>query len=254
MKLPSFRKLSPEALHAQLQAIIQTLPPGLNRKHPNGNVGGALLREELQWLGRARALVEETGHGLAMNTATGMRGQYPDYFAQQVLQILYQAIAVAELELPATPTDAFIPAGNALDALKAVERIISSAQSSLLIVDPYLDGKILTEFAEFAPSGTSIHLLTDESGVKATLHPAARAWKKQHETDRQLQVRHAKARSLHDRMIAIDQSQVWTVGQSFNALAARSPTSFVQVDAETAQLKLQTYTEIWSVSQALDLD
>jgi len=40
-------------------------------------------------------------------------------------------------------------------------------------------------------------------------------------------------RSLHDRSISIDGLQIWTVGQSFNALAARVPTSFNKSDEDT---------------------
>jgi hypothetical protein len=49
--------------------------------------------------------------------------------------------------MPAPFEGAFIPAGNTFDAMTAVTKIFARAKAELLIVDPYLDEKILTEFA-----------------------------------------------------------------------------------------------------------
>jgi hypothetical protein len=48
-------------------------------------------------------------------------------------------------------------------------------------------------------------------------------------------------------MLAHADTLVWTIGQSFNALAVRAPTSFVRSDPETAALKVRAYGEdIWN--------
>jgi hypothetical protein len=46
----------------------------------------------------------------------------------------------------------------------------------------------------------------------------------------------------------IDRTHVWTLGQSFNALAARAPTSFNKTDADTAALKLTAFEDIWKAA------
>ena len=151
-------------------------------------------------------------------------------------------------ELPTPKTGAFIPAGNTFDAFKAVQRVFEGAKADILIVDPYLDEKILTEFALLAPSGVPLRLLTDSGLHKQSLIPAITHFKKQYGNNRPVEARGAPARSLHDRLVAIDRQRIWTVGQSFNALATRAPTSFVEVDQETAALKMEAYEAIWAVA------
>ena len=145
-------------------------------------------------------------------------------------------------------TGAFIPAGNTFDAFKAVRRVFEEAKADILIVDPYLDEKILIDFALLAPSGVPLRLLTDSGSHSPSLIPAITHFRKQYGNHRPVEARAAPARSLHDRMVAIDRRRIWTVGQSFNALATRAPTSFVEVDQETAVLKMAAYEAIWATA------
>mgnify|MGYP001290746529 CR=1 FL=1 len=55
----------------------------------------------------------------------------------------------------------------------------------------------------------------------------------------------ALARTLHDRLIAVDDSIVWVLTQSLNAFATRSPASIVRVDDQTAALKIAAYADVW---------
>jgi hypothetical protein len=127
-----------------------------------------------------------------------------------------------------------------------VAKIFALARAELLIVDPYLDEKILTEFASLASARVTLKLLCDAAGYKETLTPALKKWVQQYGAMRPVEVKIAPARTLHDRLVAVDRTLVWTVGQSFNALAARAPTSFVKSDPETTTLKIRAYEEIWN--------
>jgi hypothetical protein len=149
---------------------------------------------------------------------------------------------------PTTKTGSFIPAGNTFDAFKAVQRVFEGAKTDILIVDPYLDEKFLTKFALLAPSGVPLRLLTDSGSHRPSLIPAITHFKNQYGNNRPIEARGAPARSLHDRMVAIDCRHIWTVGQSFNALATRAPTSFVEVDQETAAPKMAAYEAIWATA------
>jgi len=60
---------------------------------------------------------------------------------------LYKAIAIAELDAPAGAQGAFIPVGNAFEAYSAIAKVLRSAASDVLIVDPYMDDSVLTDFA-----------------------------------------------------------------------------------------------------------
>jgi hypothetical protein len=246
-----FRKTEPAALYAQLGRLIESMPDLKKQLPIKGDHYIPLGPTELMWVARAEALVTEA-MGIVgeteFKTINQHFGQYRAWWAVEIPKILYRALARVEMELPAPSTGAFIPAGNAFDALKAVQRIFSLAKADVLVVDPYLDDKILTEFAPFVPENLPIRLLADASGMKATLPPSLRHWKKQYGSNRPVVARLAPARGLHDRLIIVDSGRVWTVGQSFRDLAVRAPTSFVETDAETAALKIAAYRAIWEAA------
>jgi len=162
--------------------------------------------------------------------------------------ILYRQLAKAEMNAPADAQGSFIPAGNAFDAIVAVAKVLQQATSSVLIVDPYMDEKALFEFALLAAENISIQLLSDQQSSKPSLKPAFERWKQQYKTTRHLEVRLAKAKTLHDRLIIVDTSTIWILTQSLNALAARSPASIVRVEQEAASVKLDAYRAIWDDS------
>jgi hypothetical protein len=171
--------------------------------------------------------------------------------AQGLAVTVHRALAKAELKAPAAAQGSFIPAGNAFDALSAIGKILGRATRDVLIVDPYMDEKALTDFALLAPERVQIRLLSDLNSVKPTLHPAAARWVAQYGTSRPLEARLAPARTLHDRLIAIDGAVVWVLTQSLNAFATRSPASIVRVDDETAELKIPAYQAMWGSATPL---
>jgi hypothetical protein len=246
------RRMESNALYAQLGRLItdvpnfKALPPGT----PPGHIP-PLTPDQMLWIGRAEALISEVFGATGKVEFTHIRQnleKHRPWAQDEIMKHLYRALAAVEMELPTPATGAFIPAGNTFDALKAVQRVFEGAKADILIVDPYLDEKILTEFALLAPSGILLRLLTDGSSYKPSLIPAMTSFKKQYGNARPLEARVAPAKSLHDRMVAIDARRIWTVGQSFNALATRAPTSFVEVDQETAALKMVAYKGIWQTA------
>ena len=217
---------------------------------------GDLPASTRQWLGRAYALVNETGQyadGYSLDHHT-KNLENPDWRKATVgpiTNILYRALGIAELKAPAAVQGAFIPAGNAFDALTAVGKVLQTATRDVLIVDPYMDVKTLTDFAVLAPEGVEIRLLADQKEHKPTLKPAVDRWIEQHGASRPLSAKLGAARSLHDRLIAVDHSQVWVLTQSLNGFAARSPATIVRTDADTATLKIAAYEEMWAKATAL---
>jgi hypothetical protein len=234
--------MDPEALYVQLGRLIEAMPNLTLRPQPLATT---------QWLARAFALASkaDASDAAAIKKSMGELGsQYEEVrqaYAQHVIQALYRSLAMAELAAPATAQGSFIPAGNAFDALAAVGKVLLSATNALLIVDPYMDEKALTDFAVLAAEKVSLSLLADRKTVKPGLKPAAAAWIKQHCAQRPLEVRLAPAGTLHDRLIIVDAKEVWVLTQSFNAFAARAPATIVRTDNETAALKVAAYDAIW---------
>jgi hypothetical protein len=206
--------------------------------------------ETLKWLGQLDAVVsamKRTGDGITLSVATDslVRSNGRDG-AGEIRAVLYRALAAAELGAPASEQGAFIASGNELDAYAAISKVLALAKGDLLIVDPYMDGKALTDFFPSAAEGVRLRVLTDEATVKETLAPATDRWKAQFEAKRPLEVRFAPGRSLHDRLIMVDEGEVWSLTQSLKDFANRAHGSLLKADPETAALKLSAYGRLWN--------
>ena len=235
-----------QSLYMQLGRLVETMP--------DLEAQGAIPVATHEWLARAYNLV---GHVDGFDA--GALGKHTEYLAVErnrtphaIRVIVYRALAVAELNAPIAARGAFIPAGNVFDAMVAVGKVLATAKRDLLIIDPYMDEKALSDFAPLAPKGVKIRLLADQHDHKKTLGPASRRWGTQHTAaDRPLEARLAPARSLHDRVILVDGKEAFVLTQSLNAFAARAPASIVRADDETAALKVAAYEAIWNLANPL---
>ena len=132
----------------------------------------------------------------------------------------------------------------------AALRVAPVRVDGVLMIDPYADEKLVSEYALLAPDSVAVRILTDAADYKPTLKPAADRWIKQWPA-RPLAVRLAPDRTLHDRMIVIDGVVVWSLGQSFNRLAERAHTSLTKMDSETAERKISVYSAAWDSATPL---
>jgi hypothetical protein len=135
--------------------------------------------------------------------------------------------------------------------MAAIGKVLQTATRDVLIVDPYMDEKALTDFAPLTQETVAIRLLADQHSHKPTLRPAQQRWTSQYVASRPLSVRLALARVLHDRLIIVDEAQTWVLTQSLNAFAARSPAAVVRADDETSTLKQDAYSVIWDAATPL---
>jgi hypothetical protein len=239
-----------EALR-RIRALVQTEPDW-----PAVQSVGVNSPETLKWLGELHALLSSmklTGELVALKVASGMLVRYPGLStsAADVRALLYRVLAEAELKAPASEQGTFIAAGNELDAYAAVSKVLASAKSTVLVVDPYMDGKALTDFLPSSAEGVFISILSDQATLKPTLGPAAERWTDQFGDARPLQVRLAPARTLHDRLILVDGDKIWSLSQSLKDFANRAHGSILKVDPETAALKIAAYMDIWDSATAL---
>lgn len=211
--------------------------------------------ETLSWLGRLATLVhgygdpiDSAGLRVAIDSLPTMRQEHS---VNKIMVILYRTLAKAEMNAPVSARGSFVPAANSFDALAAISKILSSAEKSVRIIDPYLDEKILTVYAAMAVEGVLVELLADSASVKASLKPAVDAWIQQYGANRPLEARVAAAKLLHDRLIIVDEETVWDLSQSVKDFAARSPASISKAEAELAALKIASYDAIWQDAAAL---
>ncbi len=237
--------MDPETLYRQLGRLIETAP--------NFNFMGDLAAEHLQWIGRANVLIKASGDislQAEFSIASGaMSGPRRGEATKKAMMVLYKVLADAELRAPAGAQGAFIPVGNSFDAFAALTKVLSAATRDILIVDPYLDETVLTDFSGAVPVGVGLRLLADQASAKESLKPAATRWVSQHPT-KSLEVRLAAPRMLHDRVILIDGTAAWTLTQSIKDFAKRSPAEIVRAE-DTASLKNAAYEDIWKNSSVI---
>src|SRR5262245_4050959 len=239
--------LTPEALYMRLGQLVASMPNF-----------DSLTDETWRWLGNAVALVEAMGNmadTATLSVAVQMRGHLNNTLSldaqQKIKAIVYSALARAELKAPASAQGTFIPAGNVHDAYLAVSNVLGEAITDVLIVDAYADEKLTTDYALLTPKGVTIRLLTDATKHKATLKPANERWQQQYGPKRPLEVRISPTGVLHDRLIVVDGKTAWTLCQSFNDLAVKSPTTIIRTPADVATDKISAYEVLWQTAMPL---
>ena len=239
--------LTPEELYLQLGSLVQQMPD---------LAAGPITNDVNRWLGRATVLVEMTGD--LANTATlkvasqNLNSAIRASNAQTIGAIVHTALAKAELAAPAQVQGSFIAAGHVLDAFAAVGKVLRTAATSVMMVDPYADETVVTDYAVLAPEDNmEVRILADAGRYKGTLKPAAERWVKQFGKTRPLEVRLSPAGTLHDRLVIVDEATAWVLGQSFNKLAERSHTSLVRMDPESGSLKVGAFSALWQSANPL---
>lgn len=224
---------------------------------PNLEAGRPFPPATMQWLGRAAALLEASGsRGEAMSIRHKMetlgdallgRGN-----AHAIRALMYGALARAELAAPASSQGTFIPAGDMFTAFAAVGKVFARATRELLLVDKWAEASILTDFAVTAPEGVEVRILTAMKETRrAILKPALERWAAQFGSLRPVSIRMAHAALLHDRLILVDATEAWVMGQSFNHLAEATHTSISRTDPELAAAKVAAYTAMWDAAEQL---
>ena len=237
----------PETLYRQLGRLIETMPDLTQTP---------ISTDAHLWIGRAFAFVKEVNNladpalfSLAAGSLGGTGRSDFEYqsrikAAHEITAIVYRTFGIAETRAPAGVSGAFIPIGNTFDVFAALSKLFLTATHEVLIVDPYMDETVLTEFGITVPEGITLRLLTDQADHRPTLEPAAKKWESQYGAARPLAVRLAPPKTLHDRVIFIDQKTAWTLTQSLKDFAKRSPVEIIRAD-DTATLKIPAYESIW---------
>ncbi len=243
--------MEPEALYRQLGALMAD-PPNLRSITDTFETPPITLK----WLGRISAIVEQSGNFAAaseLNIATQglLRTQGGSTYSSQIWLCLNKELARLELKVPASASGTFVASGSAYDAAAAISRVLSLAKLRVLIVDAYMSETVLSDFAVLVPERVEVALLTDSASVKPGLEPMAARWITQHGDARPLSVRLASPKSLHDRLIFLDDTDAWILTQSLKDFANRSPATIQRTDPDLAKLKLEAYSSLWNASAPL---
>ena len=109
-----------------------------------------------------------------------------------------------------------LPAGSEYDSLRYVSRLVESAKSEILIIDPYSDATTLDVLAKKQP-GVKVRLVCKNRG-----QPTPTEIAKFNRQYKGLTVSHSD--DFHDRFVLIDNAELHSFGSSVNSLGRRVST------------------------------
>ena len=221
----------------KLRSLLSTAPPLEGR--------GSYGQEQFAWLGRASSLIskwdrfEANSFKLAVDGMTANLNRVANHGI--VFTTIHKAIASMEDQLPQVGGQAFGP-GATYDFFKALRELVSSAEKSVFLVDPYMDAETFDGYLCALGSGRQVRLLLSKCADEARI--AAEKFALQHQC--KLEVRKTKA--IHDRVMFIDDTQCWVLGASIKDAAAKKPTYLAPISADVAEQKMKIYEDIWNAA------
>lgn len=232
--------MEPNILLAQLRALIE--------RAPDLEAYSSSSREHQLWLGQAHALILRWNNGEAISFKADCNflsnSIMRDSGIANIYGIIYRAIADLEIDLPAE-TEVNFGAGDVYAFFKALNKVIASAEKTLLIVDPYLEATVFDHYLNSRQNDVRVRLLVNKKSED--LLPSAEKYTAQFGDV--LEIRKSKA--LHDRVIFVDGYSCWLIGQSINHAAKAKPTYLVQLPPDVVSAKLQNYDDIWGKANTL---
>ncbi|MFC7300296.1 hypothetical protein [Cognatiluteimonas weifangensis] len=232
--------MTPRLLLEQINLLLESPPPTDSRI--------AYQREHFQWLGKANALVAEwnpreaIGFKMASDWAAGNLNRSSN--VGQILTTLHTAAASLEQSLPEPEGQVFGP-GAVYDFFRALNDVVSSAEHSLLAVDPYMDAQVFDAYLSNCRPGVAVRLLASRYAVSVAA--ASVAFRQQHNAN--LEVR--STREIHDRLIIVDQLHCWVLGASIKDAADRKPTYLAPLPTELVAAKVALYEGVWANAQGI---
>lgn len=221
----------------KLRGLLKNVPPLEGR--------GTYGQEQFAWLGKASALIsnwdrmESVSFGVACNSMAGNMNRQLNYGT--ILTSIYKAITSIEESLPRTAEQVFGP-GAAYDFFKALSELVSSAEKTLFLVDPYMDAEVFDGYLNALAPGKIVRLLVNKHADN--LKVASEKFRTQHASE--IDVR--KSTKIHDRLIFVDNLECWVLGASIKDAAAKKPTYLAPLSSDVVAAKLSYYEDIWVAS------
>lgn len=232
--------MEPQILLAQLRALLERAPD-LGNYSPTS-------REQMVWLAQAHALIERWNRIEAASFKSACYFMSSSLMRDSSLTKIFGTVhrAVADLELK-VPTDIMVSfgAGNVYDFFNALNKVIGSADKSIFIIDPYLDHTVFDHYLNSRQVAVKVRLLLSHNAQQIV--PAAQKYVSQYGEVLELK----ESKSLHDRVIFIDDDVCWLLGHSLKDAAKAKPTYLVPLPPDVVPEKLKNYEAIWNSANVL---
>jgi hypothetical protein len=236
--------LEPQILLSALKAHIVASPSF----HSGGSISTGAHRA---WFGKAVALVKRRDAVKAAILQSKVGSLYHIFGAEKVAEIftlLHDVIVDIEFSPQPDSVSGVFGPGAVYDFFTALRDILSTAEHSLLIVDPYLDAHAFDNYVTDLTPQVQIHLLTlaQKPGAPPLRYvPALKAAVNNFNTSYKASIQLRQSVDIHGRVIVVDNGAVWVTGQSLKDAVKTSTTYLAPLDGEMASLKREHYARIW---------
>ncbi len=137
-------------------------------------------------------------------------------------------------------SELFFPTGSQHDAYVEIRKILQKVQSSITVIDPYVDGTIFTLLGNVSSSVSAIRILTHK--VPSDFNLEARKFKGQY-MKASLEVR--STREFHDRFVVLDDRDCWHIGSSIKDAGVRAFMISQLADQKNRDSLVQQLSESW---------
>ena len=198
-----------------------------------------------QWIGRTLALIRQVNPNDAFKFELQAQMVGNDFLKAnhytEMRSVLEMVIATLELKNPEETQKVYGP-GAQYDFYRDLKRIIEGASKSVFIVDPYINTELFDLYVEKIKNGTNVRLLT------SNFDPATEAVIKKYQAKPSICFRAKRSSDIHDRIIIIDGTACWVLGQSIKDAAKKKPTYIAPLPSDVVTLKEAHYEKIWNAA------
>jgi hypothetical protein len=196
-----------------------------------------------RWIGQTLALIRQVNavDAFKFDLAAGMVGidihKVNNY--TEMHSVLEMVIATLELQNPDETQKVYGP-GAQYDFYRDLKRIVAGATKSVFIVDPYINAELFDLYVEKVIDGTNVRLLTSkfDSATEAVI--------KKFQAKTSIDFQAKRSPDIHDRVVIIDGTACWVLGQSIKDAATKKPTYIAPLPSDVVTLKEEHYEIIWN--------
>ena len=227
----------------QKQIILLKLVDLYENKPDFGNGPIKAMSKERLWLSSVGALFKAIGfqHESKHSSNMGFLGRYRVWAIDNILGQIGDAIEELKIELELDGRSeigsAYEP-GDVYRFYADLKAIISLAQAEIIIIDPYFNGDAFDNYLSTVPNQISIKILANRYSEDI------RNYMSKHIQQFQSKIEVRQSKELHDRLLIIDNTDCWVVGQSIKD-AARKSTYLIPLASSSADAKKSIYAGIW---------
>jgi hypothetical protein len=240
----NMKSLTLDDIRTELEQVIRCMPPKASMHHGTP--------ENLEWLGRAGAIINVWGHSsangvmalanwnLAVETIHAPARNHGTPPTLTIIRILFQAQNDLRVQTVG-PVSVTVGQGQVFQYFDEVRKIIEQATTDILFVDPYLNADFISRYLPHVKKGVAVRLLCVK--YVAAVKSAAELFARQNDTS--IEVRAGQA--IHDRWFFIDGRRCFQSGASFKDGGVNAATTLIENVDSFVGLRAQ-FEERWQTA------